>query len=399
MYPQFQSFFAAHCLVEIYLINIVIIGSILSTETTTEMCDRCLNNSTCRIITNLQSNVSSFHCACLQGWLGERCQTRVRLLLVSVTMTTATLQWEYSVTDTVGAIVDRTGVSDVEIVSNLKNAQNSLKGLEPSQNDLMTGLSDINKKVPEGTYSFYTQAQLNVNYWTSSQRNECNIVPNLTKTVFTISGLDSRTEYTFCAKTDHSFTCDFDLVGHLDDIVPACIYVTTKADDTSKPNVYLIIISCIAVIGLIVLLIVVVVSKRNNYFTFLVCAKQHTDNRETHSILQGSSRRTESPDDSHPDIYRLKSPTANQTISISAPNCPGKPKYQLIKKRLRGYASFSAQNEQTIPLSTVLEYSEYDHDGEYEDSDADSDIAAETEVDTETNIHQITDIQGDNPNE
>lgn len=350
----------------------------LYTEATTVMCDRCLNNSTCRVITNIQSNVSTFHCACLQGWIGERCQIRVRLLLVSVTMTSATLQREFLQVDADAGSVS-TNNFDLVQVAKVKNAENNLDGgLVPSSNDLTSGVSGISFR--------YTQAQLNVNYWSGSHSKECNIVPNLTRSVFTISGLDSRTKYTFCAKTDHTYMCDFNLVSQLNDPVPACVFVTTKADETSVPSVYLILISCVAIAGLIILLIVVIVSKRNNYFTSLICLRQKKDHHKSRgAVLQGSP--LPQADDNHPDIYLLKTPTVSQTISITAPNCPGKPKYQLIKKRLRGYASFSAQNEQTIPLSTVLEYSEGDLDGDYICSDTDSNIAEETEIFMETNIY------------
>jgi hypothetical protein len=345
------------------------------TEATTVLCDRCLNNSTCRVITHIESNVSTFYCACLQGWIGERCHIRVRLVLVSVTMTSATLKWEYLTT-----YVGSTGLENVPKITNVRNLKDDQ---EPSQIDLTSG--DYDKTVTKGTYYRYTQAQLNVNYWSDSQRSECNIVPNLTKSVFTISGLDSRTEYTFCAKTDHTYMCDFDLVSYSNDIVPACVYVTTKADDSSVPRVYIILISCVAIVGLIILLIVGIVSKRNNYFSFLICLNQNKDQQERRAVAIRSPKPPAGG--SRPDIYLLKSPTANHTISITAPNCPGKPKYPLIKKRLRGYASFSAQNEQTIPLSTVLEYNEGDFDGEYIHSDAESNAADETDMIVETNIH------------
>lgn len=351
-----------------------------------DMCVRCLNNSTCRVITNLQSNVSSIHCACLQGWLGDRCQVRVRLLLVSVSMTTATLQWETQTADSGNSYTDNQFVSNLEIVPNFTNVEKGVNDQEGTETDLESSLSGRSE-----AFSFQTQIEMNVNYWTNNQRSVCNIIPNLTRTVFTISGLDRGTEYTFCAKTDNSFTCDFDLVSHFDDVAPACVSVATKADDTSIPKTYLISVSCVAILGLIILFVVVIISKKNDYFSFLVCAKEDKRPRGNRSAIQGSAVRAALADDSRSDIYLLKSPTANQTISISPPNCPGKPKYK-IKKRLRGYAAFSAQNEQTIPLSTVLEYSERDIDDEFDESDNDSDVHGGLENDTNADRteHQMT---------
>lgn len=353
-----------------------------------DMCNRCLNNSTCRVITNLQSNVSSIHCACLQGWLGDRCQIRVRLLLLSVSMTTATLQWDTQTTDSGSSYTDSQFVSNLEIVPNFTNVEKGEMDLEGTQTDLGSSLSGKSE-----AFSFQTQIEMSVNYWTNNQSSVCNIVPNLTRTIFTISGLDRGTEYTFCAKTDSSFTCDFDLVSHIDDVVPACVSVATKADDISIPKTYLISVSCVAVIGLIILLVVVIISKKNNYFNFLICAKENKRPRENRSAIQGSAVSAALADDSRSDIYLLKSPRTNQTISIYPPNCPGKPEYK-IKKRLRGYAAFSAQNEQTIPLSTVLEYSERDIDDEFDESDNDSGAHGDLENDANADKteHEITNV-------
>lgn len=353
----------------------------MSTDMMTNVCDRCQNNSTCQIITDLQSGVSNVHCACSQGWLGDRCQIRVRLLLVSVTMTTATLQWEAQITDTQNTDLDKLFVSNLEIVPNFTDSQRDV--------ELKQAQSGHSKSYSEGNeaFSLLTQNEFIVNYWTKSRRKECNIVPNLTRTVFTISGLDKETEYTFCAKTDHAYTCDFDLVNHFDDVIPACVSVTTKTDEKSAKTAYLVILICVAAVGLIALVIVCIISKRNNYFSFLICAKENRSHRQTGSVSQRSNcRSVDFTEDSRPEIYLLKSQKTNNTISISPPNCPGKPKYK-IKKRVRGYAAFSAQNEQTIPLSTVLEYSERDLEEEIDDTDNDSDIVVENGTDDSRNVH------------
>lgn len=359
----------------------------------TEICDGCLNKNTCRIITHLKSNVTTSHCACVQGWLGERCQTRVRLLLVTITMTTATLKWEAVPADSKDTFAEIINVSDINNHNILSSAHTiSDRHLEHSQYDL----SHNNGTVLHEAQSFVKQTDIHLNYWTSSRMHVCNVVPNLTKAEFIISGLEAGTEYTFCANTDQSHTCDFGLVSNrrlgILQTAPACVSVTTQSDDNSIPHAYVIIVLCIAVIGLAVLIVIAVKAKRNNYFSLLIC---ETKNRRKHtSLLQNSPKLMTSPGDSHPDIYLLKSRSANQTISIFPPKWPGKPKHQMIHKRLRGYAAFTAINEQTIPLSTVLEYHDHeDSDDESDDSDdTDAEEDVTTEMDLELNLHQLNEL-------
>lgn len=322
------------------------------------MCDSCLNNSTCSIITDLNLNVTTVHCLCGPGWFGQRCESHANLLLVSVTMTTVTLHWDAAP-----------------------------HGQFHSESTLNNGRSNRNESHDYLHQNFVqsnsTQSsRFSVFYWTSNRRQQCNIVPNLTKNVSTISGLTENTKYIFCGIVDYLHKCDFDLVNHKD-IGTTCIYVTTRSQP-SIPIVYVIIVSCVACIGILTLLFILAIAKRNDFLPILICAKEAKLRSNQRDRTLPKPRMPNSSDEGHPDVYIYDTTNTNQKISIHPPNCPGKPKYQLTHKRMRGYASFTARNEQTIPLSTVLEYTTREHDDDEALVDTDVETDDDEIVQTET---------------
>lgn len=352
--------------IQLHITNLLILASIASADTLSAMCGKCLNNSSCRIITYLETNVSTVQCACLQGWMGNCCQELVNLRLVYVTMTVVTLNFDVTSTD----LQQNRSQASVNFHNKKQQIVGSLE--QHSENASLT-------------------QPLTLEYWSSSRTDVCNIVPSLTQTNVTVMGLEPGTRYTFCARTNQSPLCFYHLVRdyHRETNVPNCIRVITKTDDKSVPIVYVILASCVALCGLIVLFIVTVIAKRNGYLSLLFCEKQRQSaiHRPVRRATETRFPLERSFESSDPDVLLLKSPRNDQTISVSTPQGPGIPKYQVIHKRLRGYASFTARNEQTIPLSTVLEYGGDYHESEEDDVDDVIDDVEYVHEGTEVEIH------------
>lgn len=376
-----------HFRLGVYVIYVIIFASIIPTDMLSVMCGKCLNHSSCRIITHLKSNVTTVQCACLQGWLGANCQAFVKLRIVTITLTTVTLNLE--------VMSPGSGnYSESHILYNFTSDAIDFETLSHPRTSIVQNR--------ENQTAFLIKP-FTVEYWTSSKTGVCNIVPNVTRTNLTIMGLEPGTRYTFCAKTDKSPVCDFRLVRNHGSDVPYCVNVSTKPDNSKVPLIYVILASCIALSGLIALCIVIVIAKRNGYISMMLCDKEQkkvNKKRQMHwssgmtSYMTPSSSFTPSPtfENSDQDVLLLKSSRNDQTISISTPQGPGKPKYQVSHKQMRGYASFTAKNEQTIPLSTVLEYGgAEDQDCYYDDEDGDD---ADNHVrNTEIEIH--ADLEAD----
>ncbi|KAL4219407.1 hypothetical protein ACF0H5_021987 [Mactra antiquata] len=366
------------------IVYILIILMIASTATMTQMCDTCLNNSTCSIITDLESNITTTHCICAHGWLGPHCDSQATLVLISVTMTSATLQWDIT--------HQSKNAKRYALMAGLNMQSDESEIMYSSHEYLHDGSSD----------NIFNSTQLVVNsfsifYWTSNHRKQCNIVPNLTQNISTISGLVENTQYIFCANVDTTYTCDFSLVSR-DEIGSACVYVMTN----SKPSIpvgYVILVASVAGIGVLTLVLIAVVAKRNGFLPMLICAKDvKKSNFQQHdrTLPLYNLDSHHSVDEGLTDILLYNSNNANQKISIYPPNCPGKPKYQLKHKRMRGIASFTARNEQTIPLSTVLEYTTANDDDDDDDDDAgDSNIESDNDDNENNDAPYVDNNSGD----
>lgn len=212
---------------------------------------------------------------------------------------------------------------------------------------------------------------IHVHYWPTRQSKLCNIIPNASRDFITIYGLRNDQEYAFCVfstQRDICFRGSTEKMGH------NCVVTKTEAPEVveNKLVVYTIILSCISFVFLLVLIVIIVISVRQHKFFDLFCAKQLFSKRTRSSPnantgIQMAHLDTENQEidldnlnlDSTSDTSLLNSPIQSR-VQVHPPRSPGKPKHQLVKERIRGYAAFSAKNEQTIPLSAVLEYDEMD---------------------------------------
>lgn len=324
-----------------------------------DTCDQCENGSTCLMVT--QTNESTYTCQCLHGWVGSTCSMRLSLSAVNVTMETVSLAINV---DSVAATSPLKGsgmldshtpsVSETHLINDTKN-------LSKSQRNTYHNSSIL-------TQATRTSITVSVHCWPKQRPDVCNMIPNVTNYILTVFGLQSDTEYTFCVYGEQLDLCIPRSNQNLTD-KHNCLQVRTRTPNPVEDRLilYTIILSSISVVFLICLIVIIIVSVKQRIFHQLICFKirRKRTRREVISPIQMANLDTDNQTveltnlhfDSTPETTLLNSPACSR-VQINPPRSPGKPKHQLVTERTRGYAVFSAKNEQTIPLSAVLEYDE-----------------------------------------
>ena len=330
------AFAKSQSIAPIILSSFTFILSSLSAKTSKKCEDlRCRNGSPCRVISD--GHMTRAECVCQQGLVGRTCQTKVKLIVMSVTKVTIQLKVEKMETENFFRIVSENyNTSEVQPLIDERER---------------TAIQNSN-------YSLY--------YWKGNFSNMCNIVSMVRTSVVTVTGLRNNTEYTFCLITDKSLLCNLDLVDHYGNISYCATARTSKssismvAGSVSPELFYTVIVACVVIVALVILIAVVIISVRKKYFTHLIGARKQ---KRKHS----QPKKGLTLDDSvTQETFLLTTPTTNQRISLNPPSSPGKPKNQLVNAKVRGYAPFSAKADQAIALSTVIEYA--DDDGHSDDS-------------------------------
>lgn len=300
--------------------------------------------------------MSTHTCHCLQGWTGSTCGIQVWLTVANVTTKSVSINININQTMST-SLAEKSSilVNDLNTANSLDNLNIAQKLLSDSSNNL--SFANISKDI----YPF------SVHYWLTRQSSVCNIVSNVTRDL-TVYRLQGGVQYTFCLYTSPHDLC-FPRSSELSDPRHNCINVWTEmlVDKQDKIKFYTLILSIICGVFLIILIIIFVISVRQHNFLRLICAKRpKRRNRKTKvSEIQMAKLDQESlvieldnlNIDSTSNTVLLNSPPSSR-VQIIPPRSPGKPKHQLVKERARGYAAFSAKNEQTIPLSAVVEYDE-----------------------------------------
>lgn len=326
---------------------------------------RCLQNSPCLIETD--GHMTSATCLCPQGWVGHRCQGQLHLSASSISMTTVTLH----------TYVDFPVIPETD----LKDSERGIFSIDTSSIDENLNTDLLKRRKTRVLRQENVQSlKYSIHYWVREHSTQCNIVQHVNVSDVTISGLYNDTEYTICAKTNPDEWCNFelDLVRKVSDVA-YCVHIRTRStplppEPLSVPLIYIILVSCIALLSLIALLIIISVSIRKKYFSVLICAKKNSQGKTESSYRSHKNFGKSEQDD---EFWRLTSPSnsTNPSMTVRPPNCPGKPPSSLVKNRMRGYAAFSAKNEQTIALTTVIEYTTPDDsimDEWYEDETPDT---------------------------
>ena len=326
-----------------------------------ESCDQCQNGSTCRVIT--ETHVSKFTCQCVQGWIGSTCNTRVWLSVANVTMDTVTLTIHVN-----GTAVDSGTVENKGSYANQTSVRESVTiGPDSTQRLAVRDLNILSAVINSSDVS------ISVHFWLKQPSNLCNVLPNVTQDTLTVFMLHSDAEYTFCVFTSQHDLC-LPRLTEKSSTRHNCVAARTKVStefENKKLILYTIILSCVSGVFLICLIVIVVFSIRHNIFQQLICVRIRNRNkkRSQHKVvispIQMAKLDTENQTielenlhfDSTVETTLLNSPTCPR-VQVNPPRSPGKPKHQLVKERVNGYAAFSAKNEQTLPLAAVLEYDE-----------------------------------------
>lgn len=302
---------------------------VIFSDTTTEMCDGCLNNSTCRL--TILRNVSSTLCICHQGWVGSQCEGRLQLLLVSISMTTLTLRIEVTTPKT--QVKSRSSSS---AILNYSSVLISLKD-EPVQNGVyqITGpnLEDQNQTVPSlNVYDQSKSFKYSIHFWSDDSPGVCNIiVPNHVKNTVFVEGLVNNTQYTFCAKTKNIEVCDLSLLRSHQINVSYCLNVTTKSNENTVvqylSSIYTIIASSIGGFCLIILLVLMI-----------MCLKtKHSDESFSKTVKRQKKREINLYSTIYPRNERITemiplTSTNNRTVAVNPANNHEKPRHLMERQ-------------------------------------------------------------------